>query len=190
MKGDGSDLVLELANGRLIRLGSNHSPVSRRDLLAEGKRKGESLERIFWWDLAGGDVLLFGDVHRPEALPDQQWKSGFFRVPLNSPKAFQSLYEIETGDPARIFYRAVPLLTALGDTSYMLLMEEKPRIVRSRKGSAGLETLRAFPAELAQRPVLPPWKQLDDYAPLMLAVERSTMPVALLGWEGSLFVLG
>lgn len=191
IKSEGSELIIELSNARLIRLGRNLTPVFRRDLIGESQRVDARLEKVYQWEIAGGDLLLFGDVRRPQATPEEQWKSGFFRAPLNDPKSFQSLHEISPYDPARLFYRlGTPLIASQAGTVYMLLMEEKPRIVRSRKGSTGLETLRTFPAELAQRPVLPPWKQLDDYAPLMLAIERSTMPVALLGWEGSLFVLG
>lgn len=191
IKSDGSDLLIELSNARLIRLGRNLTPIFRRDIIGEGQRVDARLEKVYQWDLFGGDLLLFGDVRRPQATPEEQWKSGFFRVPLNDPQNFQSLHEISPYDPARLFYRlGTPLIASQAGTGYMLLMEERPRIVRYKKGAAGFESLRSFPPELAVRPTLPAWSRFDDYAPLMQAVERSTMPVALLGWEGSLFVLG
>jgi hypothetical protein len=192
MKGQGSSRYLELAQARMVRLDQNFSQVKAYNLKAESQREGESIEGIFLWDLAANEAVVFGDIHRPSQQDlDQQWRSGFFRIPLEAPKDFRSLNEISPKDPMRLFYRlGNPLIASLGETSYILMMEEHPRIYRNQKGAAQLEPLNAFPESLDERPTLPSWKSLDDYAWLMRVVERSTMPVALFGWEGSLFVVG
>lgn len=190
-EGQGSSLFLEMAQARMIRLDRNLTPGKTYDLKSESKRGGESLEGIFQWDLAGNEAVVFADIERKGSSAPEQWRSGFFRMPLDKPSAFRSLYEISPQDPTRLFYRlGNPLIASLGETSYILLMEERPRIYRSRKGGVPLEPLEAFPAGLEERPTLPSWKNLEDYTRLMRAVERSTMPVALFGWEGHLYIVG
>jgi len=192
LKGQGSSRYLELAQARMVRLDDNLRPVKTYDLIAGSQREGESIKGIFQWDLAGDEALVFGDINRSgRQNPEQEWRSGFFRIPLETPGVFRSLYEISPKDPTRLFYRlGNPMIASLGETSYILLMEERPRIYRSRKGEARLEPLDAFPESLGERPTLPSWKSLEDYAWLMRVVERSTMPVALFGWEGHLYVVG
>jgi hypothetical protein len=192
LKSQGSGQYLELSQARMVRLDSNLNPVQRYDLLKGAQRAGESIKGIFQWDLAGNEAVVFGDVHRPGPQEvDQQWRSGFFRMPIDKPAAFRSLYETSPKDPARIFYRlGNPLFASIGKTSYILLMEERPRIYRNRQGQTRLEPLEAFPAGLEERPTLPSWRSLDDFSWLMRVVERSTMPVSLFGWEGHLYVVG
>jgi hypothetical protein len=160
-------------------------------LLQESRRPGESLLGIFQWQQAGSDFVVFADVLRDGTTTPAGWSSGFFRLPAGRASAFRSLYEISPEDPMRLFYRlGSPLIAALGDTSYVLLMEERPRIVRNRPGSGEWELLRAFPAEFDQRPALPAWVDLAEYARVMKTVESVSMPVALFGWEEHLWVVG
>jgi hypothetical protein len=183
-------LMLELASARLVRLNRSLAPVGLHDVTRESRSSSESLEGVFQWDLAAGDLVLFGDVRRSSSAGDE-WKSGFFRVSLNRPRDLQSLYEIEPTDLGRVHYRlGSPLIASLGDRSYILLMEEKPRIAVSRKGSSRLEPLQAFPPGFETRPTLPPWRELQEYASLMGAVERSAMPTGLFAWEDHLYVMG
>jgi hypothetical protein len=191
LKGQGSNLFLELAQARFVRLDSNLKPVQTYNLFQGAQRSGESIKGIFQWELAGNDAVIFGDIYRPGLEGEKQWRSGFFRIPLDNPSSFQSLYETAPTDPSRIFYRlGTPLIASIGDVSYILVMEERPRIYRNRSGESRLEPLEAFPVGFEERPILPSWKKFDDYAWLMRVVERSAMPVALFGWEGYLYIVG
>jgi hypothetical protein len=162
------------------------------DLVLPGRRRPENLEGAFYGHRVGSDFIVFGDVLRRGSPPGEEtWRSGFFRVQADTSDKLQSLYEISPDDPMRLFYRlGLPLIASLGETGYILLMEEQARLVQIRPGSAGLESLKAFPPGLEHRPRLPAWKELGDYAGVMRVVETASMPVALFDWEDYLYVVG
>jgi hypothetical protein len=162
------------------------------DLVLPVRRRPENLEGAFYGHEVGRDFIVFGDVLRRGSPPrEETWRSGFFRVQADTSDKLQSFYEISPDNPMRLFYRlGLPLIASLGETGYIVLMEEQARLVQIRPGSAGLEPLRAFPPGLEHRPRLPAWKELRDYAGLMRAAENVSMPVALFGWEDYLYVVG
>jgi hypothetical protein len=181
-------LFLEVWGNGLIVMDQDFAPLSSKDVHAKSSRpemKGVSVEGMFLWEPIGNDVISFSDLHGPKA---SDWSSGFVRFPADKPQDFTILRDMKFEDSSRIFYRlGHPYITTLGNTGYILLMDSKMEIAKVTKH--GLERLSAFPAGLDLSPQLPSFTTFDDMVPVLHAVERSTMPTGLYGWENALFVL-
>jgi len=180
--------VLELWHSGLLVFDKNYVPQSKVDVHAKGvsaDTKDLRIEGMWLWEPIGNDVIAFSDIHGPK---DSDWSTGFVRFPVDRPENFTPLWLRNYGDPLRLFYRlGHPYITSLGNVGYLLLMDNKMGIFRVRDDK--LQHLSAFPAGLDRRPQLPDFESRGDVVPVMRAVEKSTMPTGLYGWEGSLFVL-
>ncbi len=174
--------------GNLIVLDQGFAPKLSTDVHAKGtqpKTKNLRVEGMFLWEPVGNDVISFSDLYD---LKKNTWSSGFVRFPADNPQNFTILHPMLYEDPSRLFYRlANPYITSLGDTGYILRMDNRMGIDKTTKG--GLERIAAFPPELDLSPQLPNFDRFDDLEPVMRAIERSTMPTGLYGWENALYVL-
>jgi hypothetical protein len=184
-------IFLETQHGGLMVLDQDYVPLTSKDVHAKSARlemKGESIESLFLWEPVGNDIISFSDLKDPKN-PQNPWKSGFVRFPVDRPQDFTVLKSQPYEASSRTFYQlAQPYIASLGNTGYVLLMDKQMQIAKETKGK--LEPIHAFPEGLDRKaPSLPKFFSFDDLVPVMSAVERSTMPTGLYGWEGSLFVL-
>jgi hypothetical protein len=195
----GSDLLLEVFHGKMIQLDRSFVPVSpMRTMVAdhssEAVRAGATVETLWLWEPAGDqDLITCSDVKETSGLAGQKvdWRIAFLRIPLANPAHFTVLGGgWDFRDPINLFCRlGLPYAAALGDTAFILAMEESPRIYRNEKGSADLEPLEAKPPSFGRRPDLPESPTKLDYHDLMQSVEQAKMPAGLFGWKNDLYVL-
>jgi len=201
------ELVVELANDRLVTFSKSFRLMSRADVVtrynAKAANPGARIESLWGWTLAGGDLLGYGDVSFDGR---QRWESGVFRLSLSNPQNLEVAFstplalenpESEKPDTSRAFYRlGLPFLAALKDekddtryVGYVLLMKDRLGIYRHEKGRPTLDFVTALPRGLEVSPQLPDLKRKEDFPSVMRAVEQSTMPAGLWGWNGHLFLL-
>lgn len=175
--------ILQLADEHMLILDGNYIPRKRVDLRQVGERDDAKLEGVWLWTPAGDDLVALGDLHR---LRDSSWNSGFIRFPLTAPGRFTLLRPVF--QEALEFYRlGFPYLTSLGDTAYVVAMDKTARLLRMPKDGPVTELGVSLPRR--DLPSLPAYYRSNDLPVVMDAVERSTMPVGLYGWEGSLYLL-
>jgi hypothetical protein len=185
------DFVLELSNDQLVTFSRSFRVKNKREVVSAFDEKaanpGTRIESLWGWTLAGSDLLGYGDI---SFYGRKRWESGVFRFPLSNPQDFDIVSSGER-DSSRIFYRLdMPFLTSLEDgTGYALLMRDRLGIYRSEKGKPGLEFVTAPPKGFEASPNLPEFRRKEDLPSVMRAVEQSTMPAGLWGWEGHLYLL-
>jgi len=190
----GDRFLLEMANDRMVTFNKAFQVETKADVIrkvpAAKGASGARIRSLNVWAVAtspnGGEdeILGFGDISRGD-----QWQFGVFRFPISHPENFDIL-EASTvpppSVPSRIFYRlGMHYLTAIGDTGYVLQMESRLGLFRNPKGSKGLEFVR----DMGVGPILPNFVAREDLPSVMRAVEQSSMPVGIWGWEKYLFVL-
>lgn len=195
------DLVVELANDRLVTFGRSFQLKARRDVVTSYNQKsasrGARVESLWGWTLAGSDLLGYGDLSFDGR---QRWESGIFRLSMANPPDVDILFstplaqatpESETPDSSRLFYRlGLPFLTATEDgTGYVLVMKNPLGIYRLEAGKPDLDFVAPLPKGLEVSPDLPDFKRKEDLPSVMRAIEQSTMPAGLWGWEGHLYLL-
>jgi len=185
------NLFVELFHGRLAVLDKHYIPQSKSDIHAKSlnpKSRDLAVQGMYLWEPIGNDLVTFSDIQGPK---ENDWQSGFVRFPADRPQDFSVLYAMKFKEPSHIFYRlGHPYITSLGNTTYVLLMESKMRILKSVDGGLVPMSTAAFPADqLSLTPQLPEFESTDDLPHVMRAVETSTMPTGLYGWENSLYLL-
>jgi hypothetical protein len=184
MKTSPAGLLIELEDERMVALDWTYTPRPRIDLRERVADDGRRIESVFLWTQVGEDLVALSDLYRAK---DDSWSSSFVRVPLFARKNIASLFEVSS--EARKFYRlGHPYLTTLGDTAYLLSMGDTASLVRIPAKGENTQVL-TVPVPGRQLPALPQFRTYADVPPLMEAIERSTMPVGLYGWEGFLYVL-
>lgn len=190
----GGRFLLEMANDRMVTFNKAFQVEAKTDVVrtapAAKAASGARIRSLFGWAVAtsrsGGEdeILGYGDLSRGE-----QWQSGFFRFPVSHPESFDILEASAAPPPqvpSRIFYRlGMHYLTAIGDTGYVLQMDDRLGLFRHLKGSKDLEFVR----DMGVGPILPNFVTREDLPSVMRAVEQSSMPVGIWGWERYLFVL-
>jgi hypothetical protein len=194
---EGSDTVLELASGRIVTLDPDGFGIrTTHDIFAEAIDGRWGIRSLFLWHPAGQDLVSVSDL-KDLTKPDEDktaWKRAFVRIPLADPASFSSLHHPEAEDlnisnQEREFYRlGNPYLAALGGTGYMLRMTDPVRIYENTAGSAILQGLAGYTYG-SRLPDLPPFSTFADIPAVLGAVEESSMPVGLYGWNGRLFVV-
>jgi hypothetical protein len=180
IKQRGNELILELARGRFIVLDQRYVPRDSSQIVQEEQ---DGIQSVFLWSPAGHDLVTFSDVRI-----NQQWHWAFLRFPFASPKDFMELFQVAHEDTG--FYRlGYPYITALGSTAYFLIVG-KESIELMRTTGAGVAQRLPLPGlRLGVRPRLPRFLVREDIAPLMKAVEASSMPAGIYGWEGFIYLL-
>jgi hypothetical protein len=158
--------------------------------------KGERFAGMFQWEPVGRDVVTASDIQGPG---ENQWMGGIVRFPRDRPTEFKPLASFGRHDAERDFYRlGYPYIAALGNTAYVLRMTNVPGLFEDRPDNgAKTDYLVAVADPLPDlnnsnsqlNPQLPSYRTREDFVTLMAAVERSTMPAGLYGWQGHLYVL-
>jgi len=190
---DQGKLMIEVLNGGLITLNKRYIPEGKSDIHAKGTNLNASrrLEGMYLWEPLGKDLITYSDIQEPG---ENNWTSGFVRVPLDRPEGFSVLRLMDYDGPTHVFYQlGHPYITSLGSTAYVLSMKNPMTILRTvNLGTTkeGLETLPAFPSDkLNLSPQLPPIQSSEDLPQLMRTVESSTIPTGLYGFDNYLFLL-
>jgi hypothetical protein len=186
--------LVEVDGSRFLQLDRTYRPVSTYPQVepqaATAKQGTQQLEAPFAWEPLGGDILAFADIRLNRRVGEPQWTVGFVRYPLGRPDAFTLLREYGRGDPVRTIQRlGFQYIAAIKDTAYVLAMENPPAILVNHKGETEFTTLRTTLPGLEARPDLPTLLTKDDVAPVMAAVEQSTMPVGLYSFENRLYMV-
>jgi hypothetical protein len=183
--------ALELLGDRFITLDKDFVPMTRRALNKEATRGPLSVEKIYIWDLArNGDIIAYADVME-KTRRSEEWTSGFLRIAASNPKDFKFLspptsYLV----PERTFYKlGMPFITSVGETIYVLRMENNITLYRGRKGDTELQPLSVAIPDAGLSPILPSFSRADQMPAVMHAVEQSTMPVGIYGWNDHLYVV-
>jgi hypothetical protein len=134
------------------------------------------------------DLYLGGGVDRSRI---ENWRTGVVRIPLDAPASFEILREFATDDRTALGCRlALHLIANLSGRSYLLALEDRPRIYELRPGIEA-RPLDAFPERFAFSPGLgessnPGRESIPD---IFNYLENATTPVGLFGWEGALYLL-
>lgn len=195
-----SHLFVEFDRERFAVLDSRGAfPIYRKNLLEESvvgqaSKESRSLDKLYLWAPVETDLLAYASIKEVFPNRPESWRDGFVRVPVQNPRQFRPLVA-RNREASRIFYRlGHPLISSLGDTGYLLLLDSgSPDLYRNRKGSEELESMNAldefYKNGKRATPLLPSFIRPEDLPAVMRAVERSSMPVGLYGWGGSLYTL-
>jgi hypothetical protein len=198
VKSRGKDLVVELANRHLVFLDHLYRPVAETTIAPRRQlalRRGsepvtESLESMFLYELAGADVVACSDLKTVAGAGKPEWTSAIVRFPLDHPEEFRAFARSDFQQPEWLFCRlGLPLIAAVGDVGYVVLMNDQPGLYRIEPGATELKRMDDFPAERLQRPSLLDYSTVDEYAQVMDQVERVSMPAGIYGWKDRLFML-
>lgn len=198
VKERGGDLVLELANRHLVSLDSLYRPVAetmiapKRELaLRRGSKPAtESLESMFLYEFAGSDVVACSDIKTVAGAGKPEWTSAIVRFPFDHPEEFRAFARSDFQRPEWLFCRlGLPLIAAVGDVGFVVLMNDEPGLYRIEPGATGLKLMSDFPADRVRRPSLLDYSTVEGYAQVMEQVEGVSMPAGIYGWKGRLFML-
>ncbi len=185
-------IVVELVGDRMVAFDERYIPIRARDVRSASVQTRRHIDKISSWTPVGNgkEIVAFADIQ--ELTGRKGWSNAFVRFPLDNPAHFRPIQDPHR-DPSPIFYRlGYPYLTAVGDTAYILLLDSGVGLYRNRKRSDLLEPVHSLERlALASQltPMLPSFGQKQDFAAVMRAVERSSMPAGLYAWEGDLYVL-
>lgn len=186
------NLVVEGEFGhRLTELDPEFAPLANHVAQVSTARAADKLHiwGVHQWEPVGPDIFAFTDVQGPT---ENNWWSSWVRYPIGDPQSFVKLHPFVTPDDSlRTFNRlGFPYVAAIGDTAYILSMERTPSLYKATANDTWLTALAtASLPGFESTPALPPLHTYSDLAKVMAAVEQSTMPVGIYGWEGSLYVL-
>lgn len=197
VRAQGSNLLLELPDSRLVSLDSSLALTSGPvDLLPKKEIEDVKLlagtsrvtvAALHAWEPAGGDIVGFADLKT-----EKGWESAFVRFPLNEPGNVRILEEVQTQNPLRTYFQiGKPFIAALGDDAYILRPQpqEPLQLLRSRKDHPLDPPLAGFKLRL-QVPVLPGLHSFGDTKKVMAAFESSPAePEGLYGWNGALYLV-
>lgn len=195
----GDFLFAELARERFTVLDSRDAfPIHRKNIRAESltgeaSQGVRNLDKLLLWAPVKKDVLAYALIKKVAPGGRENWSDEFVRFPVEHPDQFKTLVA-RNRNPSRIFYKlGHPLFSSLRDTGYLLLFDDgTPGLYRNEKGSSELLPMEALD-KLYPRgggsPVLPTFVRPEDFPAVMRAVERSSMPVGLYGFDGFLYVL-
>jgi hypothetical protein len=202
-----SGLVLEVAGDGFLFLNNRMEPEKTRGVMTKSAQGPYSIGGGLWqWAPVGDEIIAFLDLY-PTSLTQggaspwdpkllDKWFSGFVRFPANNPAAFRLLQRegrTQVGiqsEERNLLRTGYPYMASIGTTAYILSMDARMSLMKSEAGSDELKLLRSFPAgESDVAPILPRFKEADDYAKTMAQVERESMPVGLYSQGGLLYVL-
>jgi len=196
----GSNLFVEFEWMRFAVLDSRDAfPLHRKNLpqeslVRQASQGTRSLDKLFLWAPVKNDILSFASVKEVAPGGKESSTSGFVRFPIAHPDQFTTLVA-RNREASKIFYKlGHPLISSLGDTGYLLFFDNTaPGLYRNEQGSQELVPMDALEVLDAgndgSSPKLPSFIQREDLRAVMRAVERSSMPVGLFGWDHLLYVL-
>ena len=188
---DGSLIAVD--GGRLLELDSGYRPLATfaQDSAPARVTSGSlHLGGPQLWEPVGKDIIEFAGIGRGKRDGTEAYSFGFVRYPVGNSAAWYLLKECGPYDRVTTFYRiGYQYMAAIGDTAYVVAMENPPTILRNEKGEHEFTALRATLPGLEKQPDLLAFTAKGELAPIMAAVEQYTMPVGLYSWENRLFLV-
>lgn len=183
-------LVAESQGGDLIVLDQGYASMTRVDIHLKNlptttKLKSAHIGALSQWEPVGNNILAFSTLTGPKK---NDYSLGVITFPANRPEAFKNLLPMKYDESLSTFYRlGHHYLTSLDGVGYIVLMDSKVSVQRVRGDR--LEYVGKLPSQIDLSPLLPSFEAPDDLPLIMKAVEASTMPTGLYGWEHSLYLL-
>ena len=189
--------IVEFAGGKLLSLDRSLAPRRKIEMSTTELRSGDrQLTNLIDWVLSGDgkDVIGYADLTGPVQEGRYRWKNAFVRFNLDRPDSFSIIHERLFPDDARMGMNLpYPLMTSIGSTAYVALIDGQMRLWRFGPQDTELQPLpmRAFPAHLQGKlaPMLPNSMVWEDAPAIMETVAQSEMPAGLYAWENSLYLL-
>lgn len=137
-----------------------------------GEDNGKPIvDSVFSWQPAAGGIIACSDVRH-----GNNWRHGYVRVPADASRGVEFLQEITRDDPIRVYCRlGLDLIATEGTTAWVLMMQERPQIVRFDEGRVLGDPL---PTDLGTRPDIA-FVEMRDAQQVMAALEASALPVGL-----------
>ncbi len=183
----GSDLILEVSDGFLTLDNGRRPTLSKKVVYADGIEGHQTIGGIWQWEPASNDIVAFADLQGPGR---EEWTGALVRFPLDNPSHLTVLKRVAVRDDERTFFRtAFPYIATLGDTAYVLSMENRMGLFKNPSGSDQLFPLRSFAPGPTLSPFIPHLSTKDDFVTLMSIIEKSTLPVGLYAWDKYLYIL-
>ncbi len=155
-----------------------------------GKSLTEALElaTVYDWSPVGSGFLAFGDL---KDIKNDEQESGFFYFD-GAPTGWV-LHRISNQANVRNHYtKNAPYIASIGETGYILFLEQSPKIVEVDLKSHELRELEFFPEEFRNRPLLkrdPSVAGREQARIFYEIMERSTMAAGLLALKDHLYLL-
>ncbi len=187
----GNELLVEGYPQRLLLLGDRYqvkSALHPLDITVTSKKpvKRDQVKSLWNWTVAGDDIVACSDIEKA----DHSWVTGIVRFPMKDSTHFQPLETSDYQNMEWVFCRlGFPYFASIGGNAYVLLFRGQPGIYESSPGAKTLRRLDYAP-KILQPVQLPEFSsRLEFAAATMRAVEETSMPVGIYGWQGSLYVL-
>ena len=188
----GKEMLVEGYPQRLVLLGDRYqvkTALHPLDIAVTSKKsvKRNQVKSLWNWTVAGGDIVACSDIEQA----DGSWITGIVRFPMGDSTHFQEFAPSDFKEPGWVFCRlGFPYFASIGDNAYVLLFRGQPGIYESSPGAKELRRLNDYAPDNLQPVQLPEFSsRLQFAAATMRAVEETTMPVGIYGWDGSLYVL-
>lgn len=195
-KAQGDSFIVEISGG-LMTLDKQLRPATTKRVGALSANASDrwNLHTLWQWEPVGkGDVVGFADLlHGTDSKAGiDQWRTGFVRFPLNHPEQAKVLgekFEVSGTQNMCYFRSGYYYITSIGETAYILSMNEGLTLYENEKGSNELADVSYLLPSSLNRPELPQWLELQEYAAMMKEVERESLPVGLFGSKNMLYLL-
>jgi hypothetical protein len=194
---DDSRLVVQAEANRFLTLDPEYAAEGNMNTLLKAGPNGSTIEKVFTWAPAKGDIVAFADVK----APGDRWGAGVVRFSTDleaTSHGFQLLNDLSPQDASRKFHRlGFSYIAALGDTAYYLLMDNGFHLWKSDPGKDAedmKDLTESFPSWKSS-PQLPSYVMPEDFTSVMETIEGSAFPTGLYGWrdpvsgERSLYLL-
>lgn len=152
------------------------------------------LDQIYDFRPFGQGFLAFGDINYGAEPSD--WESAFLY--FDDSGRHQLFYRLPiTAQVCNHYLRNMPYIATLGESGFILFMNEKPVIAEVTLGTEGVRELEYFPPDFQNRPRLETqtrWIKAGE-APRQATyfyqtLESSTIAAGLYAWNGQLYLLG
>jgi len=194
------NLFIEFERGRFAVLDPRRAfPIHWKNLFGSSpgnqvSQETRRLDSLYLWAPVNMDILAYAAIKKDVGGSAESWLEGFVQFPIENPRQFQML-GAGNREASKIFYRlGHPLISSLRDTGYLLFLDSGfPGLYRNRKGAGELEPMDAldvlYKSGKKANPLLPRFIRPEDFPAVMRAVERSSMPVGLYGWDDSLYMI-
>lgn len=139
-------------------------------------------ERVLVGSKSSPDLVFVGQVKKK----DEDWDVGVFQVQSSE---LVKWLDIDFVEPLHVAVRLPgSILATLQGKVYLLLIQEKPRIVRVDSSLVPV-ALDFEPKPMQEPSRIPPRVRAREYAKFMATMEESTLPVSLVGRGDYLYIL-
>jgi len=155
-----------------LRLGTEEHP-----------RRSE-VRAVYQWIEDSNALIAFADIRSS----DGKWRTGVVRIAWTETAEPEFLFETKVADPmVSYYYLGLDYLARAAGDPYLLVMKDKPYILRLAPKSEPLDLL---PSRFRNAPPLPALSSPSSFPEAFRTMAASTMPVGMYGSGEHLYVLG